>query len=69
MTFNDNRNFAGAFGVAQHGFKMIRLFDDVEIVKRSTLLGERFTSCPGKGSSIFSVDQDGVGHLLSSCAY
>lgn len=43
---------------------MIRLFDNVEILKLSAFLGKRFTSCPGIGSSILSVDQGVVRHLL-----
>jgi len=50
----------------QHGFKMIRLFDNVVVVNLSALPGKRFTSGPGKRSSIFAVDQDGVGHTLLS---
>jgi len=50
----------------QHGFKMVRLFDNVVVVNLSALPGIRFTSGPGKGSSIFAVDQDCVGHTLPS---
>jgi len=63
FTLNYDRDFARPFRILQHGFKMIRLLDYVVIVKLSAFPGKRFTSGPGIGSGIFSVDQDFIGHL------
>ncbi len=64
LAFNDDRDFACALGVLQHGFKMLRCFYDVVVFELAVIPGKSFTSCAGIGSGIFSENNDAVGHFI-----
>jgi hypothetical protein len=66
FTFNNYRNFSAALGVLQHAVKMPAFFDDIQIIKRPSLFGKSFTSCPRIGSSVLSKNQNFISHLFSS---
>ena len=66
FSLDNDWNLSYTFGIPQHGFQLIRLFDNVAIVKLPAAFGKCFTSCPGMRSGIFSIDQNLVRHPRSS---
>jgi len=57
---------AGSLRVFQHDFKLLAVFDDIDIFNGATLFGKRFPSGAGKRSGVFPVNQYLGWHVVSS---
>ena len=64
FALDDDRNFASALRVFQHGVHMPGFFNHVIIFDLAAFFGKRFTSCPGVGSSILAENLNFLRHFF-----
>jgi len=59
---NDYRHLSGTVGIFQHFIQTGGILNDVDIFNIFSVFGIGFTSCRGKGSGIFPINQNFIGH-------
>jgi hypothetical protein len=66
LAVHDRGYLARSPGIGQHGFDLLAIFDDIDVLNGPSLFGKSFPSRLRKGSGVFTEDQDFAGHAASS---